>query len=239
MDTSLREINVQRLSSIDVSKDNLYYLHYKSYHYDLFESIEKYAKGNLLDIGCGNKPYEKKISKVVSKYVGCDIVQSNLNKVDVICSADAIPLDDNSFDTIISTQTIEHVGNYQGLVDEAFRILKPGGYFILSGPFNWQLHEEPYDFFRFSKHGFKLILEKSGFELIDLKENGGMWSVAGQYLLMNITNDHTGRKRSVRFFFKVFKFFKGVNLINRFFSYLDNTDYNNINTINYVVIARK
>lgn len=239
MDTNLRRVNVGRLSSIVIDKDNQYYLHYKSYHRDLFDAINKYAKGNLLDIGCGNKPYEQKILAVVNKYVGCDIVQSSLNKVDIISSADAIPLEGASFDTVISTQTIEHVGNHQGLVDEAFRILKPGGYFILSGPFNWQLHEEPYDFFRFSKHGFKLILENSGFNLIDLKENGGMWSVVGQYILMGITNDHAGRKNGIRFFFKILKLCKGINLINRLFSYLDRVDYNTVNTINYVIVAQK
>ncbi|MCC9061725.1 class I SAM-dependent methyltransferase [Flavobacterium piscisymbiosum] len=231
--------NVRRLSSTKIAKNDIYYLHYKSYHFDLFNAFDKYASGDSLDIGCGNKPYEKKISCLVNKYIGCDIVQSSLNKVDIIAPADNIPLESNTFNTVISTQTIEHVGNHQGLVDEAFRLLKPGGHFILSGPFNWQLHEEPYDFFRFSKHGFELILKKSGFEMIELKENGGMWSVVGQYLLMSINNDHSGRGRKTRFLFKIIKRFKGINLINRFFEFLDKADYNTVNTINYVIVARK
>ena len=235
----MREKNVKRLSSTKITKGDIHYLHYKSYHFDLFASIEKYAKGDVLDIGCGNKPYEKKISGLVDKYIGCDIVQSNLNKVDIITPADNIPLESNTFDTVISTQTIEHVENHQGLVYEAYRLLKPGGYFILSGPFNWQLHEEPYDFFRFSKYGFELILKKAGFELIELKENGGMWSVVGQYILMNINNEHSGRGRKMRLLFKIIKRFKGINLINRFFEFLDKSDYNTINTINYVIVARK
>lgn len=235
----MRKQNIERLSSTNLKKSDLHYLHYKSYHLDLFAAIKKYAKGDVLDIGCGNKPYEAKFQGLINKYVGCDIVQSSLNKVDVIAPADNIPLANNIFDTVISTQTIEHVENYQGLVNEAFRLLKPEGYFILSGPFNWQLHEEPYDFFRFSKHGFELVIKSAGFELIDIKENGGMWSVAGQYILMNIDNEHRGRGKKIRFVFRIIKRFYGISFLNRFFEFLDRVDYNDINTINYVIIARK
>lgn len=235
----MRTENLGRLSSIDITKSDLYYLHYKSYHRDLFYAIKKHSKGDVLDIGCGNKPYEKMFEGLINKYTGCDIVQSDLNKVDVLSLANKIPLEDNSFDTIISTQTIEHVEDHQGLVNEAHRLLKPNCYFILSGPFNWQLHEEPYDFFRFSKHGFKYILEKAGFEVIEIKENGGMWSVVGQYIIKNISNDHIGRNRKIRIIFNLFKRLKIIYLLNCLFDKLDKLDYNSINTINYVIIAKK
>ncbi|MEN2400338.1 class I SAM-dependent methyltransferase [Flavobacterium sp. MC2016-06] len=239
MGANIRTENVGRLSSVNIDRNNIYYLHYKSYHDELFKAIKKYAKGDVLDIGCGNKPYEDFFSSSCTSYIGCDIIQSNLNKVDILSPADNIPLEDNSFDTVFSTQTIEHVENYQGLVDEAYRLLKKGGFLILSGPFNWQLHEEPYDFFRFSKHGFTHVVNKSGFELVELNENGGMWSVVGQYLLKSIYNDHRGRSKKLRFLFKIVTRLKGVNVLNRIFEYLDKKDYNSVNTINYVVIARK
>ncbi len=239
MGNIMRTENLERLSSIELTKSDLYYLHYKSYHRDLFYAIKKYSKGDVLDIGCGNKPYEKIFDGLINKYVGCDIIQSNLNKVDVLSPANKIPLEDNSFDTIISTQTIEHVEDHQGLVNEAYRLLKPNCYFILSGPFNWQLHEEPYDFFRFSKHGFKYILEKSGFELLEIKENGGMWAVVGQYIIKNISNDHIGRRKKVKILLNLLKRLKVIFLLNYFFEGLDRIDYNSINTINYVLVAKK
>lgn len=235
----MRTENLGRLSNTELTKSDLYYLHYKSYHRDLFYGIKKYSKGDVLDIGCGNKPYEKIFEGHINKYTGCDIVQSNQNKVDVLSPANKIPLEDNSFDTIFSTQTIEHVEDHQGLVNEAYRLLKPNCYFILSGPFNWQLHEEPYDFFRFSKHGFKYILENAGFELIEIKENGGMWSVVGQYIIKNISNDHIGRNKKIRILFNLLKRLKVIYLLNCFFESLDKKDYNSINTINYVIIAKK
>lgn len=235
----MREENLGRLSSFKFSRSDMYFLHYQSYHRDLFYAIKKYSKGDVLDIGCGNKPYEPLFEGLINKYIGCDIIQSNLNKVDVLSPANRIPLKDNSFDTIISTQTIEHVEDHQGLVNEAYRLLKPNCYFILSGPFNWQLHEEPYDFFRFSKHGFEYILKKGGFEVIEINENGGMWAVVGLYILKNLNNNHYSRKKGFRIFINVLKRLKVNFLVNYFFEGLDKLDYNPINTINYVIVAKK
>jgi adenine/guanine phosphoribosyltransferase-like PRPP-binding protein len=100
----------------------------------------------------------------------------------VIAPANQIPLDANQFDTAFSTQTIEHVGDCQGLVNEAFRLLKPGGYFIVSGPMYWPLHEEPYDFYRFTKHGFKHLFDQAGFQTVEIIPNGGKWALLGQVI---------------------------------------------------------
>ncbi len=234
----MRTENLSRLSDINTTKFDLYYLHYKYLHKDLFNAIQLYAAGNVLDIGCGNKPYEKMFNGKILKYTGCDIIQSNLNKVDVLCDANKIPLENATYDTVFSTQTIEHVEDHQGLVNEAFRLLKPGGYFIVSGPFTWPLHEEPYDFFRFTKHGFRYVLEKAGFEVVEIKSNGGIWATAGLSIIhaFNFTTSKNLFIRGCRFiFFKL----KLCWLINSFFGWLENNDSNTINTINYVAVAKK
>lgn len=234
----MRTENLSRLSSTKVTKFSNYYLHYKSFHSALFYSFEKFATGKLLDIGCGNKPYEKMLEGKLSEYTGCDIIQSDLNKVDILSVADDIPLDSETFDTVISTQTIEHVENHQGLVNEAYRLLKPGGYFIVSGPLYWHLHEEPYDFFRFTKYGFAYIFEKAGFEELEILPNGGAWAVAGQTLIHSfmLSKSKNIFIRGSRFLFQKLRI---VWLINSFFSWLDKVDYNPVNTLNYVVIGKK
>src|SRR5258708_786347 len=145
----MRQEKLDRQSTFRVTARNRHYLHLKYLVRDLQYAGEKYANGRLIDIGCGNKPY-KAFMKNVTEYIGCDIVQSNLECVDVLCEANNIPLPSESFDTAFSTQTIEHVADHNGLISEAFRLLKKGGYFIVSGPMTWPLHEEPYDFFRFT-----------------------------------------------------------------------------------------
>jgi SAM-dependent methyltransferase len=221
-----REASIERLSTHTVPKTDGTYLTRRFLSRDIAYAAKKFAKGNLLDIGCGNKPYESLFTTYVTKYVGCDIVQSDQSKVDVICEANKIPLSNDQFETIFSTQTIEHVFDHKGLVNEAFRLIKPGGYFILSGPMYWPLHEEPYDFYRFTKHGFRQILVDSGFEISEIKENGGKWALFGQVLIHTFPKVLTG-SRPVRY------------LLNSIFEFLDKRFFDPISTTNYVIIAKK
>jgi SAM-dependent methyltransferase len=222
-----REEGLERFTDYSkVDRSDHYYLVYKPLIRDLNYSVKKYATGRVLDIGCGNKPYERMFNTITTEYIGCDIVQSSQNKVDIICTAFQIPLPDSSFDTVFSTQVIEHVDNHQQLVNEAYRLLKPGGHFIVSGPMYWPLHEEPYDYFRFTKYGFKYILEKAKFSEIEILSNGGKWALMGQVIILN------AHPRIVKL--KLFRY-----MINRIFSYLDKKYYNDFNTMNYVVVGKK
>ncbi|MCA0131983.1 class I SAM-dependent methyltransferase [Winogradskyella alexanderae] len=235
-----REVNLKRLDNLKhINTSSNDYLAYLTFSRDLQNAVNEYAKGELLDIGCGNKPYEEWFNGLTSNYMGCDVVQSSSKKVDIICKANNIPLDDNSFDTIFSTQVIEHVEDIQGMLNEAYRLLRPEGIAIISGPMYWYLHEEPYDFYRFTKYGFKHIFNKSGFEILMIKENGGAWSTLG--LMMNHTFSFQNPKanwvaRGIKFIYRKLRL---RVLVNKVFAYLDKKDYNTINTMNYVVVAKK
>lgn len=222
----MREEKLKRLFSYKVSANSIHYLEHRFLLEALQKAITSFAKGDLLDIGCGNKPYEELLRAKITKYIGCDVVQSSSLCVDVICEATSIPLSANSFDTIFSTQTIEHIGNFQEMLNESFRLCKPGGYFIVSGPMYWPLHEEPYDFFRFTKHGFHHSLTKAGFEVVEMNPNGGKWALMGQVIIQTLPTWLT--------FPKILKW-----LHNRFFIWLDKNWYDSVNTMNYVVVARK
>jgi len=236
----MHEEHLARLDRIDIDVRHSLYLHYRFYHADLFKAFGKYVTGKLLDIGCGNKPYQSLLDAQVTEYLGCDIVQSNNECVDLICPANQIPVQSAIFDTVISTQTVEHVEDHQGLVSEAYRVLKKDGYFIVSGPMYWPLHEEPYDFFRFTKYGFTYILEKAGFKVISIESNGGKWAVAGQALIhaLHPTVDHIKgfKGKLIRTFFKLFG---GIKSINKIFAYIDDKVPDHTNTMNYVIVAQK
>jgi SAM-dependent methyltransferase len=236
----MRETNMERLSLTEIPIENNYYLHYKYYHQDLFTCLKKYSSGRVVDIGCGNKPYLPVIKSQIDSYTGCDIVQSSKQCVDVICPANKIPLNSDEYDTIISTQTIEHVEDHQGLVNEAFRLLKPGGFFIVSGPMYWPLHEEPYDFFRITKYGFSLLLHKSGFEIVESKANGGKWALCGQVIIHTF---YPGINNGTSFKWQIlrlcFKLIGGVKGINKIFSKLEEKERDESNTMNYVFVAQK
>ena len=83
-----RAENLIRLENVEeINTANSNYLVYFSFHRELKKAIECYANGKLLDIGCGNKPYESWSKDYVTEYIGCDIIQSSANKVDVISTA--------------------------------------------------------------------------------------------------------------------------------------------------------
>ncbi len=235
----MRAENLSRLSSTKVRLNDPYYLSYRFLFSDLKEAIDKYARGTVLDIGCGNKPYKHFFEGKINKYIGCDIIQSDKNEVDIICPATDIPVDSDTSDTIFTTQVIEHVADHRKLLSEAFRILKPGGYIILSGPMAWEHHEVPYDFFRFTRYGFQWLLEQQGFTDIQIIPNGGKWAMAGQLLSNTIRSSFYKKTFLRRFFYSLYFIFRIKWLINVVFSLLEKYDKDYSATLNFVVVAKK
>ena len=128
---------------------------------------------NVLDVGCGNKPYADLFEG--HNYRGLDCTTIN-SLPDIIGSAMDIPVESDTVDIVFSTQVIEHVPSPSEMINECFRVLKPAGILILTGPFYWPLHEEPYDFYRFTKYGFEYLLKDAGFSSWEIKGDGGDWA---------------------------------------------------------------
>jgi SAM-dependent methyltransferase len=221
----MRVQQLNRLSDISLKKTNPYFLVYVYLFRDLKFAISKYAGNKILDIGCGNKPYEEFFDKN-AEYVGCDIIQSNQNKVDIISLATKIPLEDETFDTIFSTQTIEHVFDHELMLKEAFRLVKNNGMLIISGPMYWPHHEVPFDFFRFTEFGFRSILEKVGFSIVEVFPNGGKWALWGLATIHTFPSLIANNR--------IFKF-----LINSTCYFLDKRNPDFKNTSNFVIVAKK
>lgn len=147
----------------------------KDYLWEEITKASKYARGNLLDIGCGEKPYYEIFKNKVASYIGLD-----LKGGDIVGSALKLPFPDEHFTTVFSSQVIEHVEYPFLMMDEAARVLKKGGYFILTAPLFWCLHEEPNDFFRFTKYGLALMSKSAGLKVIYIRGKGNWLSTVGQ-----------------------------------------------------------
>ncbi|MFZ4770367.1 MAG: class I SAM-dependent methyltransferase [Ferruginibacter sp.] len=235
----MRTPDIKRLSSIAVPKNAVDYIVMYFLIRDLKNAIGSYAKGKILDVGCGNKPYEPLFNTSKENYVGCDVVQSSENKVDVLCKATCIHLENEMFDTVLSTQVMEHVDNSDLMMKECNRVLKQNGILILSVPLCWELHEEPYDFFRFTKYGLQELCIRNNFEVVELMSNGGKWAAIFQ---MNINMIYsTFRKKNL--FIKGLKFLfinlHFTSLLNRLAIRIDKKYFDPLLTLNYVLVARK
>jgi SAM-dependent methyltransferase len=135
------------------------------------------CRGELLDIGCGDKPYEDLIRPHVTRYIGLDHLdtQHGREKVDVWGTGTDLPFEDGSFDTVVAFQVLEHVEEPAAMVREAFRVLRPGGVFIVTTPFMWGIHEEPRDFYRYTEYGLLHLLTTAGFAGIEIEAVSGVW----------------------------------------------------------------
>ena len=127
--------------------------------YNHIRSLSAKIFGRVLDVGCGNKPYKNLIS--YSEYIGLefDTPENRVaKKADFFYDGKYLPFKDCEFDSILTTQVLEHVFTPEIFVAELYRVLKPGGVMLLTVPFIWNEHEEPFDFGRYSSFGLRALL---------------------------------------------------------------------------------
>lgn len=118
----------------------------------------------LVDFGCGDMPYKPIIEPLVGTYLGVDL---EINpKADHHIDFDSkTTLPDNYADIILSNQVLEHVDSPEGYLQEALRILKPGGSIILTTHGYWFYHPTPNDYWRWTGAGLRKVIEKEGFQI--------------------------------------------------------------------------
>ena len=195
----------------------------------------QFAKGKLVDYGCGNKPYRPFFPEV-NDYVGVDVEQNNLGNVEVtIAPADPLPMESESVDTVLSTQVLEHIPDPARYLKEASRILRRGGKLILTCPGAYMLHEEPRDYFRYTQYGLKYLLETSGLRVVRIDPAGGAWRLLGQTFLNHRT---FSPKIRIPILSDIF-FYLTVIMVNIVASLLDTLNTNKKDTVNYMVVAEK
>lgn len=124
--------------------------------------------GLLVDLGCGEKPYEPLFR---ARTVGIDRTYRH-GDPDVVGFAEALPLRDGSASTVLSTQSLEHAEDPAELLDEAHRILEPGGTLLLSTHGVFIHHPDPHDYWRWTEEGLRRLFESRGFEVVRVHHQG-------------------------------------------------------------------
>lgn len=199
----------------------------------LLLAARNYASGCLLDIGCGSKSKEKIFAPYVEKYFGLDYLSSphSLSKVDIIGTAMELPISDESVDTILCNAVLEHLERPWDAVKEMCRVLEHNGYAILTVPLFWHLHEEPRDFYRYTKYGLEYLLKDVGFEIVEIKPASGFIVTFSQELVYFLLRFRRGL---FRWIIDSLSF-----LIQRCAYFLNRFDRSYQFTWMYLVIARK
>jgi len=211
------------------------WLVYHIHDRELSKQAKAFFSGRLIDIGCGSKPYRKLVAPYVTEHVGVDHEETEHCKsnIDLFGTAYEIPAEVGEFDSALCTAVLEHLEEPELALRECHRVLKSGGIAIYSVPFIWHLHEEPRDFFRFSKYGLKYLFEKVGFEIVVIKALSGFWVTFGQLFVYNM----------YRFNVKPLRWFGIIQLAGHIIQgvayVLDKFDKTEQWTWMYMVVARK
>jgi len=208
---------------------------YKLHDQALESAASRYLSGRMLDIGCGSKPYADMMRPFVAEHIGVDHIDSlhDIQNIDLVGTAYDIPVEAEHFDCAICTSVLEHLEEPEQALRECLRVLKVGGVAIYTIPFIWHVHEEPRDFYRFSKYGIEYLFNKVGFELAELKALSGFWGTFGQLLVYNIYRFNRGPLRWFRLIDVAALIIQAVAL------QLDHWDRAEKWTCMYIAVARK
>jgi SAM-dependent methyltransferase len=164
----------------------------------LYRNIKALAgdvTGKVLDVGCGQKPYEDLFP--ADRYIGLelDTPGNRLRKrADSFYDGGAFPFPDGDFDSVVINQVLEHVFTPDDFLREVRRVLKPGGALLVTVPFLWDEHEQPHDYARYSSFGVRSLLEKNGFEIREQRK-----SVADARVLFQMVNAYIYKKTATPF----------------------------------------
>lgn len=140
--------------------------------------IRDHAHGHLLDLGCGKAPllgfYARFVERVTLVDWGNSIHKNSL--LDIVTDLnERLPLDDEFYDTVILSDVLEHIAEPQGLLNEVCRLLKGnGGVLLLNVPFFYPIHEEPFDFYRYTRFSLDKMCKIAGLRVLEISPMGGL-----------------------------------------------------------------
>jgi len=162
----------------------------------LDQTLRKIPSGcRILDAGAGELKYKKfcqhlnYVSQDFAQYdgkgngAGLQMKNWDQSRLDIVSDITAIPEPDGSFDAIMCIEVLEHVPHPVNALEELARLLHPGGYLVVTAPFASLTHFAPY-FYQtgYSRYFYQYWLERLGFEILDLQENGNFFEYLGQEL---------------------------------------------------------
>jgi SAM-dependent methyltransferase len=162
-------------------------LHFES---EIEEAVAAFARelpagARVLDAGSGEGQYRHHFTR--HRYCGVDLAVGDAawdySRVDALADLAALPFRSGTFDAAIHIVTIEHLKEPACALAEIGRTLATGGTLLIAAPHEWEVHQAPHDYFRYTRYGLAYLLEKAGFEVREMRAAGGYFRLLARRLL--------------------------------------------------------
>jgi SAM-dependent methyltransferase len=143
------------------------------------------AGARVLDAGAGEGQYARHFAR--QRYYGVDLAVGDTawdySRLDAIADLTALPFRTGAFDAVLHIVTIEHLREPGRALAEMARVAAPGASLLVAAPHEWEVHQTPHDYFRFTRYGLTYLLEKAGWEAIEVRAAGGYFRLLSRRLL--------------------------------------------------------
>ena len=194
------------------------------------------AGARILDAGAGEGQYARYFAR--QRYCGVDLAVGDAawdySRLDVLADLTALPFRAGAFDAALNVVTLEHLPEPGLALAEIARTLTPGGRLLLAAPHEWEVHQAPHDYFRYTRYGLQHLLEKAGLEPIEIRAVGGYFRLVARRLL-NGLQFFTGGARWLGFVPAAIALVPLALIL----PFLDALDRERNFTLGYICMARK
>lgn len=139
----------------------------------------------VLDAGAGESRHAQHFAHC--RYVPVDLAIGDATwdygHLAALADLAALPFADATFAAALNIVTLEHVRDPARVIQELARVLGPGGRLLLIAPQEWEVHQSPHDYFRYTRHGLRYLLEQAGFRVERLEPVGGFFRLLSRRLM--------------------------------------------------------
>ncbi len=166
----------RRLNANTIGTDDYWWIGVQNaaFAQDMAPLIAGHARGRTLDVGAGRLAWRSLLTRHVASYFSGDVTREHLDLDVVFDVTSGLPFADAAFDTVFCCSVLEHAPEPWEALSEMYRVLAPGGIAIVSLPFVLHLHDEPYDYYRFTRYGVEHLAKRAGFQVVQMVVNGGL-----------------------------------------------------------------